>query len=169
MHLDDGTPPTWCKREVLLNGGLARADPLVMETAIGELTRRSGPKARRIGRRVSTPGLWIDWQPAAHGSRPRPLRGPGAALQQALIDDLSITGARVVVTDAEPLGVGRTVTIGMDAGAGLCEIRRVETKETGERTYGVEFIWLDSELSDKGSDLVTGDRGSLDEHWHRFR
>ena len=140
-----------------------------METAIGELMRQSSPEARRIGRRVSTPWLWIDWQPAAHGGRPLPLRRQGAAVQQARIADLSITGARVVLTDAEPLGVGTTVTIGMDAGAGLCEIRRVETNETGERTYGVEFIWLDSELSDKVSDLVTGDRGSLDEHWYRSR
>lgn len=140
-----------------------------METAIGERMQQSGTEARRIGRRVSTPGLWIDWQPAASRGRLLPLQRQGAYVPQARIVDLSITGARVVVAEAAPLGVGMTVCIGMDAGAGTCEVRRVETKDTGESTYGVEFIWLDSALSDKVSDLVTGDRGSLDEHWHRFR
>lgn len=140
-----------------------------MGNAVADLFLKSGPEGRRVGRRVPTPGLWFEWQPAAPKGRPRPLRRRGQGQHQARIVDLSITGARVVVDGAEPLLIGTTVSIGLVGGAGTCKVRRVEVGDDDECTYGVEFLWLDTALRDTIDDLVTGDRGSLDERWHRAR
>lgn len=83
---------------------------------------------------------------------------------------MSISGAQVVVPGDAWLRVGTMVRIGMDGGAGTCVIRRAEVyDQDGAMTYGIEFVWLDGALSDRIHDLVVGDRGSLDERWHRPR
>jgi len=80
-----------------------------------------------------------------------------------------MTGARVVVADASPMLVGATVTVGLAGGRGTAMARHAKEKVPGSVVYGIEFLWLDSGLNERISDLVVGDRGSLDEHWRRFR
>ena len=75
--------------------------------------------------------------------------------------DLSITGAQVVV-DEEPIGVGTTVTIGLDGGTGTCRVRRAESTGPRQTTYGIRFDRLDPELAQKIHDLVA--RNHLSSH-----
>lgn len=130
-----------------------------------ERLQRSGLEGRRIGRRIATPGLCLDWQPAAPQGRQRRRRRQAPSVQQAQLMDLSITGGRVVVADEVPIGIGTHVIIGLDGGVGTCRVRRAESTGSGETTYGIQFDWLDSELTEKVHDLVADNRRCVDEQW----
>ena len=132
-----------------------------MDAAITQLLRGSGLKSRRIGQRVTAPGLWLDWQPASpQGGRTR--RRRAQMVQRAQVMDLSITGAQVVVDEA-PIGVGTSVTIGLDGGTGTCRIRRAESAGPGQTAYGIRFDRLDPELAQTIHDLVARNRPSAHE------
>lgn len=136
-----------------------------MGVDIAELLQGSGLRSRRIGRRVATPGLWLDWHPVDPKGRRRRWRGLAPTVQRAKLMDLSVTGARVVVADEVPIGVGSIVTFGLGGDTGTCMVRRAELSGLGEAAYGIEFIWLDPELAKKVHHLVAVNRRSVDEQW----
>ena len=84
------------------------------------------------------------------------------AVRRAQVIDLSITGAQVVV-DEEPIGVGTSVTIGLDGGTGTCRVRRAESTGPGRTTYGIRFDRLDPELAQTLHDLVARNHHSAHE------
>lgn len=77
--------------------------------------------------------------------------------------DLSITGAQVVVADEESIGIGTSVTIGLDGGTGTCRIRRAEQSGPGQTTYGIRFDQLDPQLAERIHDLVARNRPVAEE------
>lgn len=136
-----------------------------MGVDIAELLQGSGLTSRRIGRRVATPGLWLDWHPAEPKGRRRRWRRLPPSGQRAKLMDLSVTGARVLVADEVPIGVGSIVTFQLDGHTGTCMVRRAELSGLGEAAYGIQFIWLDPELTKKVHHLVAVNRRPVDEQW----
>ena len=133
----------------------------------GDPFEKSGHQGRRIGRRVPTPDLVLDWQPDKVPGR-KPWQRRARPNPQALVVDLSITGARVEVRGGPPLPVGTRVTIGLDGAAGACVVRRCEQR--GDSTlYGVQFTHLGAALTSRINSLIADDDGTLEERWRRAR
>lgn len=121
----------------------------------------------RIGRRVRSTDLWLDWAPPVKKRRwssRRPVAPPVAE-----VIDLSVSGARVVVAELEPMAAGVTVGIGLDGNAGTAAVRRVDASTPGTSVYGIEFKQLDPALRRRIDEILTSDRGELAEQWQRAR
>lgn len=121
----------------------------------------------RIGRRVDAPGLVLDWRPPA--TRRRWLGRRPTADPQAEVVDLSVSGARVAVADAERLAPGIVVGIGLEGASGTAAVRRVEDDGHGRLLYGIEFKDLEPALRKRLGTLATTDEADLASRWERAR
>ena len=135
--------------------------------AVGELFQKSGPEGRRIGRRVATAGLWVEWHPMHGPGRRRPWRG-AADEHRAQIVDLSLTGAMAVVWNAAELAPRDLVAISLEGADGVCRVRRIAARDQGAVAYGVEFTQLAPALDQRIHELVNRDP-SLEGRWHAAR
>lgn len=151
----------------LLKSGTRSADTGVV-SSLTDMFRHSGPEGRRIGRRVDAPDLLIDWHPSGVNGRRwgrRPELTP-----RALVLDLSLTGAKVLVTANQPeLQRGTEVRIGLHSASGSCRVVRVEPAAAGRMAYGIEYLELEPALRDVINGLVSADRSSLDQRWEHAR
>lgn len=98
---------------------------------------------RRIGARAAITPIPINWLPALprkhfhRAEKPRP----------AVIEELSVTGARVRALADPSVRIGTQVVIANDGASGVVEVRRIEAAPDAiESLYGVQFVRLDPEL-----------------------
>jgi hypothetical protein len=89
----------------------------------------------------------------------------------AMVEDLSLTGARLVVPRTEGVAVGAFAGIEADGHSGSVEIRWVQDHDDPSRVLvGVEFRTLSHELEKRVHDLLAEDRKeTVDWRWEIAR
>jgi hypothetical protein len=105
---------------------------------------------RRIGQRYRIPpGIVIDWAIEQRRGRWR------RKTAQAVIEDLSLSGALIRAAVPPVFGVGRQVVIGCDGGRAVVQVRRViPLTDGGWVRYGVLFLQLDEAFTHIINDVV---------------
>ena len=116
---------------------------------------------RRIGARAAIDPIPISWLPALprkhfhRADKPRP----------AVVDEVSVTGARVRALADPAVRVGTQVVIACEGASGLVEVRRIEPgPDAIESLYGVQFVRLDAVLQQL-FDRATSTTGHDDVDW----
>jgi hypothetical protein len=139
----------------------------VADSDIESAFMRSGLEGRRIGRRTPAGGLTIEWHPVDVVDKPRwGLRRVKVARETtAELLDLSLSGAKVAVDEADPVPVGTRVRIALERDEGTAVVRRVEPGPGGRSIYGIHFLHLAPPLQARFTKLLEGDRGYLASRW----
>jgi hypothetical protein len=84
---------------------------------------------------------------------------------EAVVVDLSVTGARLVLGAGAPVRFGALVGVCHAAGAGTVRVRHVHAAH-GDLCCGVEFVELDAGLRAHLHTIVAGERVRHDWQWH---
>jgi hypothetical protein len=89
----------------------------------------------------------------------------------AMVEDLSLTGARLVVPRTEGLVVGAHAGVEADGHRGLVEVRWLQDHDDPDRARaGVEFVSLSPALQQRIADLLAEDRReTVDWRWEIAR
>jgi hypothetical protein len=89
----------------------------------------------------------------------------------ALVEDVSVTGARLVVPRTEGLAVGAIAGVEADGHGGRVEVRWVQDHvDEGRARVGVEFRQMSPELERRIHDLMAEDRKeTVDWRWEIAR
>ena len=116
---------------------------------------------RRIGTRAAVSPISVSWLPAL----PRKHFHRAEKPHQAVVDELSVTGARVRALKDPSVRVGTQAVLTVGGASGLVEVRRIEAApDPSDALYGVQFIRLDAELQQFFDRAVTKD-GHEDVDW----
>ena len=81
-----------------------------------------------------------------------------ASWEQATIIEVAVNGALVRAHANGGIKLGSRISIGLGQARGLVEVRRIEACTNTKLSYGVQFIWLDSELQARFDDAASTDR-----------
>jgi hypothetical protein len=89
----------------------------------------------------------------------------------ALVEDLSMTGARLVVPRTEGLTVGAHAGVEADGHRGTVAVRWMQDHDDATRArVGVEFLALSAQLEERVKDLLGSDRREdVDWRWEIAR
>ena len=74
--------------------------------------------------------------------------------ETAEVTDLSVSCAKVVVVENDPLYVGCQVAISLKGGSGTATIRRLDTGPDHTTVYGIQFLQLDARLREVVNELT---------------
>ena len=85
-------------------------------------------------------------------------RGRGRWPADAHLVDLSLSGAKVAVADAEPLHLGGRVEIGLGDARGTAVVRRAQRKAAHGTVYGIQFVDLDPAMRAAISEVLAADK-----------
>jgi hypothetical protein len=124
---------------------------------------------RRLGARRATVGRlgWLAPFTRSWRARRREKDLPAVAI----VEDLSMTGARLVVPRTESLEVGALAGVEADGHQGTVEVRWMQTHDDPDRArVGVEFRALSPQLQERVNALLGEDRKeSVDWRWEIAR
>jgi hypothetical protein len=129
----------------------------------------SSPGERRIGARRPVIGRlgWLAPFTRSWLARRRERELPAVAV----VEDVSLTGAKLVVPRTQGLVVGATAGVEAEGNQGVVEIRWLQDcDDPGRARVGVEFRSLSPELQRRINDLMAEDRKeSVDWRWEIAR
>jgi hypothetical protein len=125
----------------------------------------NSPKDRRIGARREAVGR-IGWRPPFMSSWLSRRRERNQS-RIAFVEDVSVTGARLVVPNTEGVVVGAVAGVEAEGHEGRVEVRWVGPHDDPALIrVGVEFRHLSDELKTRINDLVAEDRReAVDWRW----
>ena len=129
----------------------------------------NSPKDRRLGARREAVGR-IGWRPPSMSSWLSRRRERHQS-RIALVEDVSVTGARLVVPNTEGVVVGAVAGVEAEGHEGKVEVRWVGGHDDPALIrVGVEFRQLSSELQARINDLIAEDRReTVDWRWEIAR
>jgi hypothetical protein len=129
----------------------------------------SSPGERRVGTRRTVAGR-LGWLPPFTRSwlaRRREKDLPAFAV----VEDLSLSGARLVVPRTQGLVVGASAGVEADGHQGVVQVRWMQDcDDPGRARVGVEFVSLSPRLEQRVHDLMAEDRKeTVDWRWEIAR
>jgi hypothetical protein len=129
----------------------------------------SSPEERRIVTRRAATGR-MSWRPPFTRSW-RARRREKHLDAVAVVEEVSLTGARLIVPRTDGLQVGAIAGVEADGYEGTVEIRWIEDHDDADRArVGVEFCELSPELRQRVDDLLGEERReSVDWRWEIAR
>ncbi|HEX7096617.1 MAG TPA: PilZ domain-containing protein [Acidimicrobiales bacterium] len=126
------------------------------------------PLDRRIGTRWPVAGR-LRWRPRVV-SRLFGRFGAKGAWHTVVVEDLSLTGARVIAPLTRSLQAGTVVDIEADGHPGTAQVRWIDPQDENSALVGVEFLELSDALRAHVESVVAAGRPeTVDWRWHVAR